>query len=87
MSDPPLNLEDSDDNSPVTFAQVILTNKLYAEIVAEVTERIVAIRKICMSSASAIDNENPARPMFISIMRILEEDIDVDLFNLGDDDD
>jgi len=87
MSDPPKNFEDSDDNSPVTMAQVILTNKLYSELVAEVTERLVAIRKICCATAPIIDKENPARPMFLSIIQILDEDINMDLFNLGDDDD
>ena len=96
MSDPPQDLEYDDDdegeykndeNSPVTMAQVILTNKLYAELVAEVTERLVAIRKICCSSIPVIDKENPARPMFMSIMHILDEDINMNMFNLGDDND
>ena len=70
----------------MTMAQVILTNKLYSELVAEVTERLVAIRKICCATAPVISNDNPARPMFLSIMQILDEDINMDLFNLGDDD-
>tara|TARA_R100000458_G_C8245425_1_gene223478 strand:- start:295 stop:576 length:282 start_codon:yes stop_codon:yes gene_type:complete len=93
MSDPPKDLDyDEEENeynegSPVTMAQVILTNKLYAELVAEVTERLVAIRKICCASIPVIDKENPARPMFMSIMHILDEDIDMNMFNLGDEND
>ena len=79
--------DDNGENSPVTMAQVILTNKLYSELVAEVTERLVAIRKICCATVPVIDKDNPARPMFMSIMHILDEDINMDLFNLGDDDD
>ena len=68
----------------MTMAQVILTNKLYSELVAEVTERLMAIRKICLATAPVIDRDNPARPMFMSIIQILDDEIDMNLFNLGD---
>ena len=66
------------------MAQIIITNKLYGELISEVTERLCAIRKICSSTIPVLDKDNPAYPMFVSIVRILDEDIDTNLFNIGD---
>tara|TARA_R110002020_G_scaffold469944_1_gene695339 strand:- start:808 stop:1068 length:261 start_codon:yes stop_codon:yes gene_type:complete len=85
MSDPPASFE-NEGESPVTLAQLILTNKLYSDLIEEVTERLCAIRKICSSSIPSVDKNNPAYPMFVSIVRILDEDIDTNFFNIGDKD-
>tara|TARA_R110002020_G_scaffold130492_1_gene291983 strand:- start:228 stop:491 length:264 start_codon:yes stop_codon:yes gene_type:complete len=86
MVEPP-ERHDYGKDSPVTLANVLLTNKIYEDIVEELTERILAIRKLCSVSTKFLGKGNPATPIMISIMRILNEDLSTNLWNIGEDED
>ena len=79
--------EDFGLNSPVTLASVLLTNKIYEGLVEELTERIVAIRKLCNAAHSFLGSKNPATPIIVSILTILDEDIGTNLWHIGDNED
>ena len=88
VDDPEIDDEDGfGRNSPVTLASVLLTNKIFEGLVEELSERMVAIRKLCKSATTFCKPNNPALPIIISILRILDEEVGTELWNLGDEDD
>ena len=83
------NLEEYDDNdprSPVTLARVILTNKIMEELIEELGERIFSVRRLVEATQKETRKSDPHYGVYQSVLHILDQKIETDLWHIGDDD-
>tara|TARA_R100000687_G_C6338396_1_gene113064 strand:+ start:329 stop:583 length:255 start_codon:yes stop_codon:yes gene_type:complete len=75
-----------DEDSPITYESVLITNKILEAVADELTERIVAVRRLSEVALKLLPSEDIAVPVFQSIVKILSEDIQTKLWGVGEDD-
>ena len=75
-----------EDDSPITYESVLITNKILESIADELTERIIAVRRLSEVALKLLPNEDIAVPVFQSIVKILGTDIQTKLWGVGEDD-
>lgn len=86
----PVNYEsydDGDPKDPVTLARVLLTNRIMEQLIEELGERLFSIRKIAISTQKETAKSDPNYGVYEAMLRILNEKIETNLWNLGDDPD
>ena len=74
------------DQSINFFKNQTLTNAILESVTDELTDRLVAVRKLSEVAIKIMPSDDMAIPVFESIYKILSEDIQTKLWGIGEED-
>ena len=74
------------DDTPISLESVLLTNAILESVTDELTDRLVAVRKLSEVAIKIMPSDDMAIPVFESIYKILSEDIQTKLWGIGEED-
>jgi len=83
-----LTPSDNDDvNGPVTFAQILLTNKIMEQLIEELGDRLFSVRKLINATVKETPTTDKNYGVYAALLCILDQPIETNLWKMGEDED